>query len=129
MKNIKIENGKIYSESFGKTDVFEIVGRIPVSYQIWNIGENMGTHDYIPLCQDLHPEDKDDYSINPATLKAIRVTSRRRGCRPSPIPGGGVYLPAPRVKGRKNNHVRFLLAMCIFLGGYMCRVAAEDTEE
>jgi hypothetical protein len=74
MKNIKIENGKIYSESFRKTDVFEIVGRIPVSYQIWSIGENMGTHDYIPLCQDLHPEDKDDYSINPATLKAIRVT-------------------------------------------------------
>lgn len=74
MKKIKIENGKIYSESFGKTNVFEIVGRIPVSYQIWNIGENMGTHDYIPLCQDLHPEDKDDYSINPATLKAIRVS-------------------------------------------------------
>lgn len=33
MKKIKIENGKIYSESFGKTDVFEIVGRIPVSYR------------------------------------------------------------------------------------------------
>lgn len=75
MKKIKIENGKIYSESFGKTDVFEIVGRIPVGYQIWNIGENMGTHDYIPLCQDLHPGDKNDYQINPATLKAIRVTS------------------------------------------------------
>ena len=74
MKKIKIENGKIYSESFGKTDVFEIVGRIPVSYQIWNIGENMGTHDYIPLCESLHPKDKDCYHINPATLKAIRVT-------------------------------------------------------
>lgn len=74
MTNIKIENGKIYSETFGKTDVFEIVGRIPENFFVWNIGENMGTHDYIPLCEDLHPEDKDDYSINPATLKAIRVT-------------------------------------------------------
>lgn len=74
MANIKIENGKIYSESFGKTDVFEIVGRIPENFFVWNIGENMGTHDYIPLCQYLRPGDKDDYQINTATLKAIRVT-------------------------------------------------------
>lgn len=74
MANIKIENGKIYSESFGKTDVFEIVERIPANFFVWNIGENMGTHDYIPLCEDLHPEDKENYEINPATLKAIRVT-------------------------------------------------------
>lgn len=74
MASIKIENGKIYSESFGKTDVFKIVGRIPENFFVWNIGENMGTHDYIPLCEDLHPEDKENYEINPATLKAIRVT-------------------------------------------------------
>lgn len=74
MANIKIENGKIYSESFGKTDIFEIVGRIPSNFFVWNIGENMGTHDYIPLCENLHPENKDDYSINATTLKAIRVT-------------------------------------------------------
>lgn len=74
MANIKIENGKIYSESFGNADVFEIVGRIPANFFVWNIGENMGTHDYIPLCEDLHPEDKDDYSIKRTTLKAIRVT-------------------------------------------------------
>ena len=74
MRKIKIENGKIYSEYFGKTDVYEIVERIPVNFFIWNIWENMGTHDYIPLCEDLHPGDKDNYEINPATLKAIRVT-------------------------------------------------------
>lgn len=73
MKKIKIENGKIYSESFGRTDVFEIIGRIPEGFQIWNIGENMGTHDYIPLCERLHPEDKDNYEINIKTLKAIKV--------------------------------------------------------
>lgn len=74
MANIKIENGKIYSESLGCADVFEIVGRIPANFFVWNIGENMGTHEYIPICEDLHPEDKDDYSINTATLKAVKVT-------------------------------------------------------
>lgn len=74
MVNIKIENGKIYSDFFGKTDVFEIVGRIPTNFFVWNIGENMGTHEYIPICEDLHPEDKDNYEINPATLKAVKVT-------------------------------------------------------
>lgn len=75
MVNIKIENGKIYSEFFGKTDVFEIVGRIPANFFVWNIGENMGTHEYIPICEDLHPEDKENYEINPATLKAVKVTT------------------------------------------------------
>ena len=74
MANIKIENGKIYREHFGRTDVFEIVGRIPQNFFVWNIGENMGTHEYIPLCEDLHPENKDDYSINPETLKAVKVS-------------------------------------------------------
>lgn len=34
----------------------------------------MGTHEYIPICQDLRPGDKDDYSINQATLKAVKVS-------------------------------------------------------
>lgn len=41
---------------------------------VWNIGENMGTHEYIPVCEDLHPEYKDNYEINTATLKAVKVT-------------------------------------------------------
>ena len=73
---VKIENNKIYSNSSlcEKTNIFEIVEKIPVGFFIWNIGENMGTDEYIPICEDLHPEDKDDYSINPATLKAVKVT-------------------------------------------------------
>ena len=76
MAKFKIENGKIYSEKpmSEEIDVFEIVEKIPVGFFVWNIGENMGTHEYIPVCEDLHPEDKDDYSINPATLKAVRVS-------------------------------------------------------
>ena len=76
MEIVKIENNKIYSTSTlcEKTDIFEIVEKIPVGFFVWNIGENMGTHEYIPVCEDLHPEDKDDYSINPATLKAVKVS-------------------------------------------------------
>ena len=76
MTTLKFENNKIYSTSTlcEKTDVFEIVGKIPVRFFVWNIGENMGTHEYIPVCEDLHPEDKNSYEINTATLKAVKVT-------------------------------------------------------
>ena len=73
MMNIIIENNKIYGTSLAKTDVFEIVDKIPARFFVWNIGDNMGTHEYIPVCEDLHPEDKDDYSINQETLKAVKV--------------------------------------------------------
>ena len=76
MTKFKIENGKIYSEKpmSEEVDVFEIVEKIPVRFFVWNIGENMGTHEYIPVCENLHQENKNDYSINPATLKAVKVT-------------------------------------------------------
>ena len=72
----KIENGKIYTESNlnDRNDVFEIVEKIPIHYFVWNIGENMGTDEYIPICEDLHPEDKDNYEINPNTVKAIKLS-------------------------------------------------------
>lgn len=75
MKNLRIENNKIYSTTCcGKTDVFEIVSKIPSGFFVWNIGDNMGTREYIPLCQLSRPGDKECYSINPETLKAIRVS-------------------------------------------------------
>lgn len=75
MKTLKIENNKIYSTSTlcDRNYTFEIVGKIPVGFFIWNIGENMGSDEYIPLCQDLYPGIKDDYSINPDTLRAIKL--------------------------------------------------------
>ena len=33
----------------------------------------MGSDEWIPLAQDLKPGNKEDYSINPETLKAIRL--------------------------------------------------------
>lgn len=76
MTTLKFENNKIYSTSnlSERTDVFEIVEKIPQGFFVWNIGENMGTHEYIPVCQDLHPEDKTNFEINIATLKAVKVT-------------------------------------------------------
>lgn len=73
MAEIKIEGNKIYNRA-QRENVFEIVPKIPHGFFIWNIGENMGTHEYIPVCEDLHPEDKDNFEINPETLKAVRVS-------------------------------------------------------
>lgn len=76
MTTLKFEKNKIYSTSSlcEKTDIFEIVEKIPNRFFVWNIGENMGTHEYIPVCENLHPENKNDCSVNPATLKAVKVT-------------------------------------------------------
>jgi hypothetical protein len=77
MAKLKMEGNKIVVDSElceNNIHVFEIVEKIPAGFFIWNIGENMGTHEYIPLCEDLHPENKDDYSINPETLKAVKVS-------------------------------------------------------
>lgn len=75
MATLKFENNKIYNTSSlsEKTDIFEIVEKIPVRFFVWNIGENMGTHEYIPVCEDLHPGDKENFEINSDTLKAVKV--------------------------------------------------------
>lgn len=77
MSKARIENGKIFKSRMPfceGTDVFEIVEKIPANYFVWNIGENLGTDEYISLAEDLHPEDKDNYEINRYTLKAIKLS-------------------------------------------------------
>jgi hypothetical protein len=73
MTTLKFENNKIYSTSTlcEKTDVFEIVEKIPANFFVWNIGENMGTHDYIPFCEAVN---NGNFEINAATLKAVKVS-------------------------------------------------------
>ena len=75
MKEFRIENNKICSNNglCERTDIFEIVDKIPVGFFVWNIGENMGSDEYIPLAQDLKPGDKENFEINPHTLKAIKL--------------------------------------------------------
>ena len=75
-KEFNIKGGKIYKKSdlCERIDVFEIVDKIPAGFFVWNIGENMGSNEYIPLAQDLHPEEKDNYEINTSTLRAIKLS-------------------------------------------------------
>ena len=70
MVKIEIKDGKIFSENDYRTDVFEIVEKIPENYVVWNIGENMGTDKYIPICQL-----KTKYDVDLFSLKAVPVTS------------------------------------------------------
>lgn len=72
MKEFEIIGTTVISRAFNE-DVFQIVERIPERFFVWNIGENMKSTEWIPLCEALHPGDKDDYSINPDTLKAINL--------------------------------------------------------
>ena len=75
MTVVKIENGKIYSKSelCERKDIFEIVEKIPAGFFVWNIGDNMGLDEYIPICKDLHPEDKENFEIDTTSLKAIKL--------------------------------------------------------
>ena len=61
-------------EEFERAEGMAEKARTDVNYFIWNIGENMGTDEYIPICEDLQPEDKDRYDINASTLKAIKLS-------------------------------------------------------
>lgn len=61
-------------DTFGKSRSYEVVEKIPDGFFVWNIGDNMGLDEYIPICEDLHPEDKDNYEIKTSTLKAIRLS-------------------------------------------------------
>ena len=69
MAKIEIKDSKIFSENDYRTDVFEIVEKIPENYVIWNIGKNMGTDKYIPICQL-----KTKYDVDLFSLKAVSVT-------------------------------------------------------
>lgn len=51
---------------------YEIVDKFPEGFFIWNIGNNMGSDEYIPLAEKAS-NDPDDYSINPDTVKAIKM--------------------------------------------------------
>lgn len=73
----EIKNGKIHTESTlcERKDVFEIVEKIPANYFVWNIGENMGSDEYIPLCKYLKPYDRESYDIDVTSLKAIKLSA------------------------------------------------------
>ena len=60
-------------DTFGYENEYEVVKKIPCGFFVWNIGKNMGSDEYIPICEDLHPEDKNDYNINLGTVKAIKL--------------------------------------------------------
>lgn len=61
------------SDRWGTKTEYEVVEKMPKGYFVWNIGENMGTDDYIPVVESKYPENKECYEINPDTVKAIKL--------------------------------------------------------
>lgn len=52
---------------------YEIVEKIPKGFMVWNIGDNMGNKNYIPLCEWEYPDDENNFKIRTDTLKAIKL--------------------------------------------------------
>lgn len=46
-----------------------------IPFSLWLVSPSapIWFHEYIPVCEDLHPEDKDNFEINLTTLKAVKV--------------------------------------------------------
>ena len=76
MAKFEIKGNTVISESLHNVHTFEVVEKIQGNFFVWNIGENMGHPEYIPLCEDLHPENKKCYDINTSTLKAIKLPTK-----------------------------------------------------
>lgn len=57
-------------DTMGKERTYEVVSKIPAGFFVWSIGDNMGSDEYIPLCQLLHAG---TYNINANTVKAIKL--------------------------------------------------------
>ena len=67
-----MDNALVVTSIFN-TRKFEIVDKIPKGFFIWNIGNNMVTDEYIPLCERVRPNDTECFDINTNTLKAIHL--------------------------------------------------------
>lgn len=59
--------------TYGETRTYEVTDKMLLGELVWNIGANMGSDDYIPICRKLRPGVEDDYNIDPASVKAIRL--------------------------------------------------------
>lgn len=76
MEKDRIESGKIYSDNgYGTTYVFEIVEKIPAGYEVWNIPP-IACGEYIPICMTTEPGNKDCFTVNTDTLKAIKLDKK-----------------------------------------------------
>ena len=65
-----IDNGVITTESviFG-TEKYKLCSKALERYEVWNIGDNMGSSEYVPFCI-LKPN---GYEIDVDTLIAVRM--------------------------------------------------------
>ena len=63
---LNLDHVRVTEDGF-PTRTYEIVSHVPEGFFVWHIGDH-GPDGFIALCEDL---DKDDYTINTETLKAI----------------------------------------------------------
>lgn len=68
------------TDIWGNSDYYLIVDKIRRPYFVWNIGENMNSDDFIPLCRQKYPGTPPDspyhYHINRDSLQAIQLPKK-----------------------------------------------------
>ena len=68
------------TDFWGRSDCYLIVDKIRRPYFVWNIGENMNTEDFIPLCRQKYPGAPPDspyhYHIDRDSLQAIQLPNK-----------------------------------------------------
>ena len=68
----------VTKDTWGRTNSYEIVDKIPPRFFVWNIGKNIGDKNYVALCEWrvalAEGVVREDYSVNTDTVKAIRLT-------------------------------------------------------
>ena len=108
MKNVKIENEIItVSEINSPTYIFKILESMPKGYGVWNIGEHMGTDEYIPCCESISAEQP--YHINPNTLIAIKLPYEEiLILRKAASRYGGTVRALKRALRRKNSNTEII---------------------
>lgn len=71
-KFIVAGNTGILYDCYG-TLQFTIAEKVPSNYSVWNIGKNMGSDEYIPMCVPKYTGDQDILEIDTNRLYAIRL--------------------------------------------------------
>ena len=69
----------ITKDTFGNESCYEVVEKMPnesnpIGYRVWNIGENMGSDEYIPICRTLPADSSEDpYHVDMSSVRAIKL--------------------------------------------------------
>lgn len=65
---------KSYVDTWGQARSYEVVTKIPQGFTLWNVHPVADADGYfLHVCEKLHPGNEEDFSINPETVKLLKI--------------------------------------------------------